>query len=311
MARITIFSCPKSFASASTARIQHNAIRSWKELGPDVKVMLAGNEDGVAEAAGRYGLQHLPEIRQSSFGTYFLSSIFAQARRGSETSLLAYVNADLILMSDFLESAFCVSAEAEAFVIVGRRWDLDIQESLSFRGEWEDELRREVQQRGRLHSANGSDYFIFPRACFPVLPDFAVGRSGWDNWMIYYARKERYSVVDASLSICAVHQFHGYDHLPGGRSHHRMPESLKNIQLAGGRHRIFYLGDADYVLEKRSLRRRRFSWKNLGREAEVLAVLHSESAFWGSAIQALYHPLKTLRRWRSVSRQPGLPKADH
>jgi len=70
MARITIFSCPKSFASASTARIQHNAIRSWKELGPDVKVMLAGNEDGVAEAAGRYGLQHLPEIRQMTLNQF-------------------------------------------------------------------------------------------------------------------------------------------------------------------------------------------------------------------------------------------------
>jgi hypothetical protein len=310
MARITIFSCPKPFAPASTAQIQHNAIRSWRELGPDVKVMLAGNEDGVAEAAERYGLQHLPEIRQNSFGTYLLSSIFAQARHGSETPLLAYVNADLILMSDFLESAFCVSEQAETFVIVGRRWDLDIHEPLSFRGRWEDELRREVHEGGRLHSPNGSDYFIFPRACFPALPDFAVGRSGWDNWMIYHARKERYPVVDASSSICAVHQAHDYGHLPGGRSHHGMPESLRNVELAGGRQRIFYLGDADYILEKGSLRRRRFNWKRLGREAEVVAVLYSKSAFWGGVIHAMNHPLKTLRKWRATSRIQARHKAD-
>jgi len=311
MARITIFSCPKPFAPAPLARIQHNAIRSWKELGSDVKVMLAGNDDGVAEAAERYGLQHLPEIRQNSFGTFLLSSIFAQALHASETPLLAYVNADLILMSDFLECAFCVSGQAGAFVIVGRRWDLDIREPLSFRGGWENELRGKVLQRGRLHSPNGSDYFIFPRECFPALPDFAVGRSGWDNWMIYHARKEGYPVVDASSSICAVHQSHDYSHLPGGRSHHGIPESLRNVELAGGRHRIFYLGDADYVLENRSLRRRRFNWKRLGREAEVQAVLHSESAFWGGAVHAMCHPLKTLRKWRSASRAQGLRKADH
>jgi hypothetical protein len=310
MARITIFSCPKPFASAAITRIQHNALRSWKELGPEVEVMLAGNEEGVAEAAQQYKLQHLPQIRQNRLGTFLLSSVFAEVRQRSEAPLLAYVNADLILMNDFLESAFCVSGQVGRFVIVGRRWDLDLHTPLSFGEGWEDDLRREVLRRGRLHSPNGSDYFVFPRACFPSLPDFAVGRSAWDNWMIYHARKEGYPVVDASRSICAIHQSHDYGHLPGGRSHHGMPESLWNVELAGGRHRIFYLGDADYVLEKRSLRRRRFSWKRIGREAEVLAVLHSESPFWGGAVFALFHPLKTVRRWRSASRSPGPGKAD-
>jgi hypothetical protein len=89
-----------------------------------------------------------------------------------------------------------------------------------------------------------------------------------------------------------------------------MPESLRNVELAGGRQRIFYLGDADYILEKGSLRRRRFNWKRLGREAEVVAVLYSKSAFWGGVIHAMNHPLKTLRKWRATSRIQARHKAD-
>jgi hypothetical protein len=311
MSWITIFSCPKPFTTAPIRWIQENAIQSWKKLGPDAEVILTGNEDGVAEAVAQYGLQHLPKIKQSAFGTPLLSSIFAQARSASKTPLLAYVNTDLILMPDFIESILLVSKQRETFVIVGQRWDMTLHEPLCFSQGWEEKLRKEVLRKGRLHAPNGSDYFVFPRSCFSVIPDFAVGRSGWDNWMIYHARKEGSPVVDASLSICAVHQSHDYGHLPGGISHHGMPESLRNVELAGGRQRIFYLGDADYTLEKGSLRRRRFNWKRLGREAEVLSALYSKSAFWASVIHALSHPLKTMRKWRAASRTQARHKADY
>ena len=47
---ITVFSIPKPF-TGDIALIQRNAVRSWSALGPDVQVVLVGDESGIADAA--------------------------------------------------------------------------------------------------------------------------------------------------------------------------------------------------------------------------------------------------------------------
>ena len=89
-------------------------------------------------------------------------------------------------------------------------------------------------QHGQLHRPAGSDFFLFPRTCYSDLPDFAVGRAGWDNWMICNAREHRWRVIDATPSVMIVHQNHDYGHLPGGLPHYTVPETDENIRLAGG-----------------------------------------------------------------------------
>src|SRR5690606_38771012 len=159
-------------------------------LGPDVEVFLIGEEAGLAEVAREFGVTHLPDVRRNSEGTPLVSSIFDLARQASSSPLLAYVNADIILLPDFVTAARQVMKQAEQFLIVGQRWDLDVRSRLDFSPGWEERLRTDLNARGRLHPPAGSDYFIFPRALFTEMPEFAIGRAGWDNWMIYHARKQ-------------------------------------------------------------------------------------------------------------------------
>ena len=49
MSTITIFSTPKSFSDPHINMIQRNAIRSWKQLGDVVEVLLIGDEPGLRE----------------------------------------------------------------------------------------------------------------------------------------------------------------------------------------------------------------------------------------------------------------------
>jgi hypothetical protein len=72
------------------------------------------------------------------------------------------------------------------------------------------------------------------------MPDFTIGRAGWDNWMIYKARKEKWTVIDCTPSVMIVHQNHDYSHLPGGKPHYEHPDTNKNIRLAGGEANIRY-----------------------------------------------------------------------
>ncbi len=253
MARLTLFSAPKPFTDPHIALIQRNAIRSWLHL-PETEVVLVGEEEGLAEAAAELGVRHLPDVRRNAQGTPLVSDIFAQARAVSKAPLLAYVNADIILLPDFVAAARRAAARNERFLLVGQRWDLDVREPLAFAAGWEDALRARARREGQLHPPAGSDYFVFPRGAFEDIPDFAIGRAGWDNWMIYKARREGWPVIDGTPSIFIIHQNHDYRHLPGGQPHYRQPETFENIRLAGGRAVTrFSLLDASHRLEAEGL----------------------------------------------------------
>ena len=253
MPAITIFSAPKPFTNPHIALIQRNAIQSWIHLAQDaqadnVQVILVGQESGLAEAAQEFGVTHLPDVRRNAQGTPLVSSIFDLARQGGQSQLMCYLNADMLLTPDFLQHCRQVGEQTERFLLIGQRWDLDVTQPMDFSAGWEERLRDEVHQRGRLHKPAGSDYFVFPRSIFTGIPDFSIGRAGWDNWMIYHARQQGWQVIDGTPSIFVVHQSHDYSHLPGGKPHYNLEESQANMRLAGGLAHMYMVLDASYQL---------------------------------------------------------------
>jgi hypothetical protein len=267
---LTIFSAPKPFTNPHIAAIQRNAIQSWLHLGPEVQVLLVGDEPGMAEAAAELGASQLKEVARNTAGTPLVSSIFNLARQASPSPLLAYLNGDMLLLPDFVDSARQVSSRLERFLVIGQRWDLDVRTLLDFSPGWEARLRADLAARGREHLPAGSDYFIFPRSLFTDIPDFAIGRAGWDNWMIYHARQQGWPVVDGTPSITAIHQDHDYSHLPGGKPHYELPESRQNAALAGGANNLYMVLDSDKQLIAGRVRPPRWTLMRLIRRLEVL-----------------------------------------
>lgn len=219
--------------------IQRNAIKSWTLL-PDVEVILLGEETGLAEAAKELGVKHIPNVARNKNGVPLISSMFQLARGNSTADLLCIINADMILMPDFVEAAKKVKGLSSEFVLLSQRWDLDVTQPLDFSNGWEDHLRFTVNGQGQLHRPAGSDFFLFPKSCYTDIPNFTIGRAGWDNWMIYMARKENWAVIDCTPSVMIVHQNHDYSHLPEGKPHYEHPETNENIRLAGGQANIRY-----------------------------------------------------------------------
>lgn len=299
MAELTIFSAPKPFTNPQIGLIQRNAIHSWLSLGPQVEVLLLGEEAGLADTAAELGVRHIPEVARTSGGTPLVSAMFDLARRNSSSPLLACVNADILLRPDFVQMALDVAHQAQRFLIVGQRYDLDVQEALDFAPGWPERLLERVRTEGKLHRASGSDYFIFPRDCFVDMPAFAIGRAGWDNWMIYAGRRNGWPVVDATDAIQIVHQNHDYSHLPGGQPHYRHAETFENIRLAGGRRAIFELQDANRRLVAGRLSRPAWSWKKFWREVEIFPLVRLRSYRLGQLFYAIFHPQKAYREFRS------------
>ena len=239
VSRITLFSAPKPFTNPHIAMIQRNAIQSWTLLS-DVQVILLGNEAGLAEAANELEVKHIPEVELNANGTPLISSMFQLARENSHGDLLCIINADMILMPDFVEAARRSRLQRDKFVLLSQRWDLEVTQPIEFSEGWQNRLSSTVHRQGSLHRPAGSDFFLFPPSCYLDMPDFTIGRAGWDNWMIYKARKEKWTVIDCTPSVMIVHQNHDYSHLPGGKPHYEHPDTNENIRLAGGEANIRY-----------------------------------------------------------------------
>ena len=296
MTLITLFSAPKPFTNPHIATIQRNAIKSWTLL-PDVEVILLGEEEGLAEAARELGVKHLPHVERNASGTPLISSMFELARENSTSELLCIINADMILFPDFVEVAKQVAKLKDKFVSMSQRWDLDVTELLDFSGDWEKRLRERVVLKGELHRPMGSDFFLFPRSSFLDMPAFAIGRAGWDNWVIYKSRKERWATVDVTPSVMIIHQNHDYSHLPGGQPHYKHPETDVNIQLAGGREVTrFTLLDVDRRLSNGKLISRKWNRQTLRRAIESYPLLAWDNYGLAAKVSALFRRFQPKKK---------------
>ncbi len=297
---LTIFTTPKPFKDSHIVTIQRNALRSWKALGEEVDVLVIGDDEGVAENARALGTRHIPQVKCNAHGTPLISSMLANAREHSDSRYLAIVNTDIILFPDLLNAIRNIAKVKDKFVLIGQRWDLDVNEELPGGAEAFAEFEKQVKTRGKLHPPMGSDYFLFPRSCYETIPDFAIGRAGWDNWFIFDSRWEGWPLVDGTQDVTIVHQSHDYRHLPGGQPHYRLPETDENVEQAGGYHTIFTIADAQYDLIDGKLAHKPLTLKKIARELEIapLTRLHSHSL--GKLFYYLYNPRKgyyALRHW--------------
>ena len=73
---------------------------------------------------------------------------------------------------------------------------------------------------------------------YPKLPEFVVGRWGWDNWLIWKARRCMVPVIDCSKNIIAIHQNHGYKYhnISSIEDSKKGSEAKHNIKLMNNKH---------------------------------------------------------------------------
>lgn len=249
---LTIFAIPKAFRG-HIAIIQRNAIISWTLLRPKCEIILFGDDEGTGETARELGVRHVPEVARNEYGTPLVNDAFRQAQKLATYDLLCYVNADILLMRDFISAVERLRLWHRQFLMVGKRWGMAISDPLDFdQPSWERKLSERVRRFGVPGTPYGLDYFVFSRGVFDEdLPPFAIGRPFWDNWFIWKAKTSQIPVVDASRSIMVVHQDHDSILQPEGwEDVLRGKEVQGNWQLAGEGSRCYTTHHATYMLVK-------------------------------------------------------------
>lgn len=247
---LTIFTCPKGFDDKHIRTIQRNAIRSWLLLKPTPQVILLGDAVGAADICHEFSLLHVPSVDTNEFGTPLLSDVFQKADNVARERLLCYINADIVLPPDFLQTIATVAKTKRRFLMGGRPWNLDVSDELTFEAGWEQKLIERALHEGELRSQWSCDFFVYPKGLWGDLPPFAIGRSYFDNALLYRARRLGAALVDSTSAVIAIHQNHAYARHLSGTSYLDNPEAKRNIALAEGPGRLFTWKNATHVIKE-------------------------------------------------------------
>jgi hypothetical protein len=258
---LTIFAIPKRF-EGHFALIQGNAVRSWAALAPRPDIVLLGSDAGTAEIAAEVGARHIADVVSSPSGAPRFDDVLRKGQLAARTDLVCFINADIVLTPEWLAAVHVAGARPSRFLMVGRRWNLDVLEPLPFdRPGWSADLTKDARSRGHLATNMTIDYFVFPRGMLMELPPFVIGRPGYDNWLLWSVRKAGIPLVDATDAAPVIHQNHDYSHIKADRSSTggtdsfwRGEDTRQNAELAGGWTRSYTTDHSTHVVRDGEVR---------------------------------------------------------
>ena len=178
--------------------------------------------------------RHVTKFAKNEHGTPLVNDLFAQAQELAGYDILMYSNCDMLYLADIKPAVDYAQKRFESFLAIGQRWDVDIKHKLNTKdGNYTNGLESLIAAEGSLHSVSGKDFFAF-RIPFDIeLPPLAIGRPGWDNYLVHHAADFQVDVVDMTQVVTAIHQNHDYSHLKGELEEFlHGPEAKQNFKLA-------------------------------------------------------------------------------
>ena len=126
---------------------------------------LIGDEPGIPEAASEMGVRNVREVERDEKGIPIVRSVMQIGHDHSDSPVLCFANADMILMSDVVTAARQACRQSKDFLLVGQRWNLDLNEPFNF------ERRLGVSTTGGSEQARSILLTLGDRLfCFPAPP---------------------------------------------------------------------------------------------------------------------------------------------
>ena len=264
----TIFATPKNFEGIFDV-IQTNAIYSWRALGDEIEIIIFGDSKGSKEIAREINAIHIPNVKTSPNGVPFLSDLFSKADEVTSNQTLTFINADIILPINFLKPIKSIDEKFKTFLMVGYRWDIDQKNKINFFDSKEvKQFWLDSEKKAKKQTCSYIDYFTFRKKTYVNLPEFVVGRPGYDNWMIWHSRRRMIPVIDTTRDIKVFHQNHDFNfhNIKKDPKIHLEEDGLSNQSLIKGN--TLNLLDSNYEYKENRIMKKTsqdFINRNLGK----------------------------------------------
>ena len=211
----------------------NNTLHNWMSLYPIVQPIVFTNEIEIANVANQYGWIVLP-VRKTGTGNKLpvLKYMFSDAKEKVKSMFYCYSNSDILFTGNLIHTLYKVVMSTlmnnKIILIVGQRtnvFNVTKQEART----WET-IRFSTLKRGKLYNTWAIDFFISSRNYpWEAIPEVVVGRPAFDNWIVWSAKKQHFTTIDATLTLLAVHQTTEAGNLEG----HNHTDRMYNRKLIG------------------------------------------------------------------------------
>lgn len=188
--------------------LNNRTLHNWRSL-PGVNVIVFSNCSKVKKISEGVGWTVLPVMREAA-DCPVLPHMFSQAQQKFKSNFYGYANGDLLFsngLTNTLQRIFCKFWNNEKLLIVGKRTNVFASLLKEINPRTEEEVEDYALKYGARFQPDALDYFItnqrFPWDDFLPL---VVGRRGYDNWVLAFARYNNFTVIDASDSVTCLHQ---------------------------------------------------------------------------------------------------------
>jgi len=185
---------------------EYNAVRSWQLAFPYATIVLFG--EGTKPLASKLkvwtrGVECCPD------GAPYLNEMIRHmANWSSPGEAQLWINADIILFGSARKHFSYFEKTNTPFLLTGRRWNVDIDDIVVDEVLASEKWGKAETRNGQIMSPCAADWFCFSRGQYLDMPAFAIGRTTFDQWMIYHAQKKEWLAYDMTKHVLALHQNH-------------------------------------------------------------------------------------------------------
>ena len=171
---------------------------------------------------------------------------------------------------------------------------MDVESIIDFSSQFESNIFfKNAQQEAIKGISSAIDLFCFTKGVYKNIPKFTVGRPGFDNWLLWKARRTFIPVIDITLDSKIFHQNHSFNY-KGIKSHADVlnsKEAKLNYKLMG--EKGLSLNDTNWILNDGILKKKRdnsFKQRNLGK----ISIIYPEFAFFLIWYKRLYRRISNM-----------------
>jgi len=242
--QLTIFAAPREFIG-DFDRIQRNAIFSWTCLDPKPEVIVFGGGPTAATAAADLGVQFVGDLPCTASGAPLLDALFEQAQATAASDVIAYANPDVIFLQDVADRLQELDRKFGLYIAVGAPRNAAFTHALHGReSDWMSELGPALATATQPASGSGADLFVFPKGSLDPIPHVAIGRLGWDNWLLWRCAINPLPSIDITDAATLVHQDHS------GSTHRGSLAATHELFGADVAHNMSHIGPLEAIARR-------------------------------------------------------------
>lgn len=190
--------------------VEHtNSLKSWKRLRCKPKIVIVGDDQGVAELCTKEEIMHHPYVAKNRYGTPIVSSILEEGWKYAEDGdICIFLNGDIILndtICDTLE-AFVEQYPDHTkmnYLLTAQRYDWSDFYEIDFENGWFEEIFN--SDKINLAESTAIDLFIHRKGTIYNMPQSGIAKYAYDSWILLNAFEKFDLVVDLTETCKIIH----------------------------------------------------------------------------------------------------------